>query len=60
VSGNWSKAADELLRRYGIQTLACGEEQIAQELPRFLQLLAGRSSQEPGASSQNQAAAASR
>jgi hypothetical protein len=52
VSGNWEKPAEELLRRYGIQTLACSEEQIGQELPRFLQLLQTRSSE-------NQAAAAS-
>jgi hypothetical protein len=58
VSGSWEKPAEELLRRYGIQTLACSEEQIGQELPRFLQLLQTRS-QTPAASSQNQAAAAS-
>lgn len=41
VSGNWNKAAYELLRKYGIKAVVCTEKQIAQELPRFLQLLAG-------------------
>ena len=41
VSGNWNKAAYDLLRKYGIKTVACSDDQIAQELPRFLQVLAG-------------------
>jgi hypothetical protein len=41
VSGNWNKAAYDLLRKYGIKIVACSDDQIAQELPRFLQVLAG-------------------
>jgi hypothetical protein len=40
VSGSWQKSVEKLWRRYGIQVLACAEEQIGESLPRFLRALA--------------------
>ncbi len=39
-SRSWEKDADELSRRYGIEALVCPADEIARELPAFLDRLA--------------------